>query len=155
MEDITLPLWPETGDDRSGVFFTAHEVSFDLHNQPAIEAWMIKSAAAEGYMLKRLDVIFCSDDFLLAMNKEHLDHDYYTDIITFPLEANPIEAELYISIDRVKENAAGLKIPFEDELHRVIIHGVLHLCGYDDHEDSDIRLIRSKEEVCLKLLHQS
>lgn len=154
MEDITHLQWPETGDDASGVFFTAHEISFDLQQPRAIETWIIKSAAAEGFGLKRLDVIFCSDDYLLDINKEHLGHDYYTDIITFPLEANPIQAELYISIDRIKENASTLQTTFDDELHRVIIHGVLHLCGYDDHEDNDIQLIRSKEEAYLNALHR-
>jgi rRNA maturation RNase YbeY len=152
VEDLIHPQWPETGDDASGVFFTAHEIAFNLQHEGTIENWIIQSAAAEGYRLKRLDVIFCSDDYLLDINKEHLNHDYYTDIITFPLEANPIEAELYISIDRVKENASAHQTTFDDELHRVIIHGVLHLCGYDDHEDSDILLIRSKEEAYLNAL---
>ncbi|HQW03710.1 MAG TPA: rRNA maturation RNase YbeY, partial [Saprospiraceae bacterium] len=92
------------------------------------------------------------DEFLLEINRNHLDHDYYTDIITFPLNDNPLIAEIYISIDRVQENATGLNIPFEDELHRVMIHGVLHLCGYDDHEEEDIRVIRKKEEFYLKKL---
>ncbi len=145
--------WPEPGEEKSGVFFTSHnEVSFVLSHQQQIIQWVIKSVEAEGYALTRIDVVFCTDDFLLDINKQHLGHDYYTDIITFPLNANPILAELYISIDRVKENAAEFKIPFDDELHRVIIHGVMHLCGYDDHDENDIALMRNKEETYLQLL---
>ncbi len=153
MENID-PIWPETGDDPPGVFFSSHEVSFNLANESKIIQWIFQSIEAEDFTLERLDVVFCSDDYLLDINKEHLDHDYYTDIITFPLQTNPIVAELYISIDRVKENAAQLTSPFQDELHRVIIHGVLHLCGYDDHAEEDIQLIRVKEEACLKALDQ-
>jgi probable rRNA maturation factor len=154
VENIDPTAWPETGDDPSGVFFTSHEVSFELQDQDLVREWMIQTANAEAFDLNRLDVVFCSDDFLLEINKTHLNHDYYTDIITFPLHPNPIQAEVYISIDRVKENAAALNIPFTLELHRVIIHGLLHLCGYDDHEEKDIRQIRSKEEFYLKLLDQ-
>jgi probable rRNA maturation factor len=144
--------WPKTGDENLGVFFTSHEVPFVLQNQHNILDWVTNTIIAEGYTLSRLDVVFCSDEFLLDLNRNHLDHDYYTDIITFPLNANPILAELYISIDRVKENATQLKIPFEVELHRVIIHGVLHLCGYDDHEEDDVKIIRGKEESYLNVL---
>ena len=153
MENLDPTTWPETEDDPSGVFFTSHEVPFELQDKEIITEWIFQTAEAEAFSLNRLDVIFCSDEFLLDINKTHLNHDYYTDIITFPLHANPIQAELYISIDRVKENAAALKIPFTDELHRVIIHGLLHLCGYDDHEEADIRLIRSKEETYLNALN--
>lgn len=86
------------------------------------------------------------------MNHQHLNHDYFTDIITFPLAEDPIEAEVYISLDRVKDNAASFDTTFERELHRVMIHGVLHLCGYDDHADSDIETMREKEQTCLDRL---
>lgn len=151
MEDINL-IWPETGDDESGIFFTSHDVPFTMSHQEKIKQWIFNTTSAEGHDLSRLDVVFCTDGFLLTINKEHLNHDFYTDIITFPLSTDPISAELYISIDRVKENATNLRIPFSDELHRVIIHGVLHLCGYDDHHESDILIIRAKEETYLKVL---
>jgi rRNA maturation RNase YbeY len=153
VEDL-IPDWPDTEENESGIFFTSHDVDFSLDDADRIQEWIHFTVEEEGYALNRLDLIFCSDAFLLEINKAHLDHDYYTDIITFPLNDNPMIAEIYISIDRVRENAEGLNIPFEDELHRVMIHGVLHLCGYDDHEEEDIRVIRKKEEESLKKLAQ-
>lgn len=151
MEDLT-PDWPDTGDDESGVFFTAHDVEFEPGNPDTLIRWITDTIATEGNELNRLDFVFCTDAFLLEINRNHLGHDFYTDIITFPLNENPLLAELYISIDRVRENAETLKIPFEQELHRVMIHGVLHLCGYDDHEEEDILVIRKKEDAYLKKL---
>ena len=151
MENL-IPDWPETEEDESGIFFTSSDVAFEPADPERLIQWILNTVEAEGYELNRLDIVFCSDEFLLEINRNHLDHDYYTDIITFPLNDNPLIAEIYISIDRVQENAAGLNISFEDELHRVMIHGVLHLCGYDDHEEEDIRMIRKKEEFYLKQL---
>jgi len=147
-----IPDWPETEEDESGIFFTSNDVAFEPADPQRLIQWILNTVEAEGHELNRLDIVFCSDEFLLEINRNHLDHDYYTDIITFPLNDNPLIAEIYISIDRVQENAAGLNISFEDELHRVMIHGVLHLCGYDDHEEEDIRMIRKKEEFYLKQL---
>ncbi|MEO5905210.1 MAG: rRNA maturation RNase YbeY [Saprospiraceae bacterium] len=152
MENIIVPSWPGIEREKPSIFFTTHEIDFELVNQPAIAAWLTDAIDAEGYELNRIDYIFCSDDYLLGINKTHLEHDEYTDIITFPLEDNPIVGEIYISIDRVGENAAAFNIGFENELHRVMIHGVLHLCGYDDHEDEDVVEIRAKEEDYLTRL---
>lgn len=151
MEDID-PFWPEAEADESGIFFTCHDVDLDVIDSDAWSTWIEEAIDNEGYELARIDFIFCSDEFLLEVNRTHLDHDFYTDIITFPLNANPIMAEIYISLDRVKENAASFKVSFREELLRVIIHGVLHLCGYDDHEEDDIAFIRKKEEYYLKKL---
>jgi len=97
-----------------------------------------------------ISVIFCSDDFLLEMNKTHLDHDYYTDIITFNyVESNLISGDLFISVDRVKENANTFKVSFYEELYRVILHGVLHLIGYNDKTDDDKKVMRVKENYYL------
>lgn len=148
MEDLT-PLWPDTGEETTGIFFTCHDVDVDLSQAEQWAQWITNTISAEGYGLARIDYIFCSDAFLLEVNQTHLGHDDYTDIITFPLNVNPILAEIYISIERVRENAQQLQIPFEEELHRVMIHGVLHLCGYDDHEEEDIALIRKKENEYL------
>jgi rRNA maturation RNase YbeY len=101
----------------------------------------------------RITYIFCSDEFLLKINKQFLKHDFYTDIITFNLsnvKSDPVLAEIYISIERVKENALNLNIPFMQELHRVMFHGVLHLCGYKDKTKEQKKLMRSKENVYLK-----
>ncbi len=114
--------------------------------------WITAAIEEEDFTLGRIDYIFCSDDFLLDINRSHLDHDDYTDIITFPLEEDPVVGEIYISIERVRENAASFDTTFENELHRVMIHGVLHLCGYDDHEEDDIQEIRAKEEEYLNEL---
>jgi len=149
VEDLN-PDWPETGeDDESGVFFTSHDVEFEPAHPERLVEWILETIESEGQELTRLDIVFCSDAFLLEINQKHLGHDFYTDIITFPLNENPLLAEIYISIDRVKENAQSLHIPFENELHRVMIHGVLHLCGYDDHEEEDIQIIRKKEDFYL------
>jgi rRNA maturation RNase YbeY len=150
VEDLT-PDWPDTEEAPTGIFFTCHDVHVDLSAADTWMAWITGTISAEGYSLARIDYIFCSDAFLLEVNQTHLGHDDYTDIITFPLNTDPILAEIYISIDRVKENAQQHGISFEEELHRVMIHGVLHLCGYDDHEEEDIALMRKKENEYLEL----
>jgi rRNA maturation RNase YbeY len=83
------------------------------------------------------------------MNNQHLQHDYYTDILTFAYEGNPIQGDIYISVDRVKDNADKLNSSFDDELHRVMAHGILHIIGYDDHEESDIKQMREAEDDAL------
>ena len=149
MEDID-PYWPETDADESGIFFTCHDIELDLHDAESWADWIHEVLEDEGFELARVDYIFCSDEFLLEVNRTHLDHDFYTDIITFPLNSNPVMAEIYISIERVKENAASFFKSFDDELHRVMIHGILHLVGYDDHEEHDVEIIRKKEEEYVK-----
>lgn len=108
----------------------------------------------EGKQLEALSIVFCSDDFLLALNQQFLQHDYYTDILTFAMsERNaPIAGELYISVDRVRENALLLGVPVMQELRRVIFHGALHLCGYKDKLKKDQVIIRQKEDRYLRLL---
>lgn len=152
MENIIVPSWPGIHREKPSIFFTSHEIEFDLSAQDRIVDWLTEVIEEEGFELGRIDYIFCSDEFLLDINRTHLQHDDYTDIITFPLEENPVTGEIYISIDRVRENAISFQTSFEDELHRVMIHGVLHLCGYDDHEEEDIQEIRAKEEDYLDRL---
>ena len=105
------------------------------------------------YQLGELTFIFCSDEYLHKINLEYLDHDTYTDIITFDNadEDGTIEGDIFVSVERVKENAADLKIPFEDELHRVLIHGVLHLLGHDDTTPELKAAMRKEEDKCLSL----
>lgn len=148
MEDL-IPDWPGAVEEETGIFFTVHDVDFEVADADRVAVWLAEAIEKEGFGLHRIDYIFCSDDYVLEVNRMHLDHDFYTDIITFPLHDNPIMAEIYISIDRVRDNAHALQIPFDTELYRVMIHGVLHLCGYDDHEEEDIRIMRSKEEAYL------
>jgi rRNA maturation RNase YbeY len=99
-----------------------------------------------------LTYVFCSDDFLLDINRRFLKHDYYTDIVSFRLSADsePIEGEIYISVDRVKENASILGVSFKDELHRVIFHGALHLCGLNDKKPEEKKKMTRAENNCLK-----
>ena len=104
--------------------------------------------------LQSLDIIFCSDDYLLEINKKHLQHNFYTDIITFDMSDSlnsGIIGELYISTDRVRDNATTLNVSFKTELLRVIFHGALHLCSYKDKKTNDIKIIRQKEDKYLNI----
>ena len=110
-------------------------------------------AEKRGFKVGEISYIFCSDDYLLDINKTYLKHDFYTDIITFDYtDAKKISGDLYISIDRVRDNAQELNLGFEQELHRVIIHGVLHLLGLKDKTEEEAKEMRKAEEECLKSL---
>ena len=105
----------------------------------------------EGFKEENIVLVLCSDNFLLELNKKHLNHDYFTDIITFSYTTNNhISGDLFISVDRVEDNARNQKLFFENELERVIYHGVLHLCGYNDKTPEEIKEMRSKENYYLK-----
>lgn len=128
------------------------ETNFSLENESGVLTWLLASAKAENKTIGFLNVIFLDDDGLLAINKEYLKHDYYTDVITFDYNENElVNGEVFISIDRIKENASELNISFNNELHRVIIHGLLHLFGYKDKSADDKQLMRSKEDYYLPL----
>jgi len=102
-----------------------------------------------------LTYVFCSDEYLLEMNKTYLQHDYYTDIITFDYsEENNISGDLFISVDRVKDNALKIGVSLQNEMQRVVIHGVLHLCGFKDKEKTDVEIMRKMEEKALLLFPQ-
>lgn len=121
-------------------------------NSEFLFAWFGQVCSQEDKTLGDLNIIFCSDEYLLEMNRTHLDHDYYTDIITFDYtEGSVISGDLFVSIDRVKENALDLSLDFIDELNRVCVHGLLHLCGYKDKSESDEKLMRLKENEMLDL----
>ncbi len=107
----------------------------------------------EGYELELLSIVFCSDNYLHSINVQYLKHDTFTDIITFDYAHDPkrIHGELYISYQRVKENAYQLHIPIYKELHRVLFHGILHLLGYKDKLKQDVEIMRNKEEYYLRL----
>lgn len=112
--------------------------------------WLQKVASDENATIQNLTYIFCSDEYLLNMNIKYLAHDYYTDIITFPYqEGKVIEADLYISVDRVAENAGEFRVDFRNELNRVMVHGLLHLLGYKDKTTEDVTIMRSKEDYYL------
>lgn len=131
----------------------SEEIAFQYKTPEILYNWIASTIQSEGKSLTYLNIIFCDDQYLLKINQDYLQHDYFTDIITFHYEEEdaPIEGELFISIDRVKENAEVLEVPFEVELDRVIIHGVLHLCGYGDKSEEEQAIMRSKEDFCLAL----
>lgn len=123
-------------------------------DEVACSVWLFDTAVAECQTLQSLNIVFCDDEYLLQINKQYLDHDYYTDIISFPMGTNPIEGDLYISVDRVADNAQSLGIAFLHELHRVIVHGLLHFLGYSDQTDVDKKLMRDKEDHYLQILFE-
>lgn len=119
-----------------------------------VRAWIEAVVVREGYQVGELYYYFCSDEALLDINQRRLGHDFYTDIVTFPLVVGDvISSEFCLSLDRIAENSLNFGRSFESELLRVIIHGVLHLVGYDDHSDEERAEMRSKEEECLDLYY--
>ena len=135
------------------IHFFTENISFVLDKKGKTVTWIEQVLQEEGYNAKNINYIFCSDDHLLTLNQQYLNHDTFTDIITFDhSEHNEnLEADIYISIDRVRENAHSLNKNFTDELHRVIIHGLLHLVGLKDKTEADIQEMRKKEDACLSL----
>ena len=132
---------------QSKVCFFFQGVKVHLANRTQLKKYIQFIFKKEGEKLESLNYIFCTDKALLEINQQFLQHDLYTDIITFDLsESDAVRAEIYISVDRVKQNAIHLGFSFKSELHRVIFHGVLHLCGYKDKSKGDIKKMRSKEE---------
>jgi probable rRNA maturation factor len=133
--------------------FHAEDVDFELPTPEIISFWINDSIKAEKATLGgALNFIFCSDEYLYRLNMQYLQHDTYTDVITFPYSDEHVEGDIFISIDRVADNARDLGISFAEELHRVIIHGVLHLIGYDDLSDEDEAAMRQKENFYLQRL---
>lgn len=141
----------------SDIYYFSEDIDFSLKDQKRISNWIEDAIKEEGYVLSEINYIFCSDSYLLNINQDFLDHDTYTDIITFDnsTEEGHVESDIYISVERVKENAASFKASFEEELHRVMIHGILHLLGWMDKTDEDKRNMRQKEDACISLLHQT
>jgi probable rRNA maturation factor len=126
--------------------------SFRIRSSTKIKSWLSKVASAEKKKIKHLDYIFVDDTYLRELNKQSLHHDYYTDILTFAYAYNPIEGELYISIDRIKDHAMHYKVSDGRELYRVMVHGLLHLCGYKDQNKSNKDYMTRLEDTYLKLL---
>ncbi len=132
-----------------------YETDFSLPNEEFYRKWLNECLSVEGYIAEEINYIFCDDSYLIKINQEHLNHDNYTDIITFDYtEENQIYSDIYISIERVKDNAARFSESFERELSRVMAHGILHLCGYKDKIQEEKEEMRRKEEECLSLQTQ-
>jgi len=135
------------------VSFHSEIITFKLKNQKRIKEWVLSVVLKEKHVPGEINFVFCDDTFLLKMNKQFLQHETLTDIITFDYSDNErISGEAFISIERVKENAALFKTTFEKELHRVMVHGVLHLLGYKDKSPSKKTEMRTKEDLYLKSL---
>lgn len=134
--------------------FFNEDTEFKLPQKLAVKKWLTAQAKAEGHDMGDLNYIFATDDYVLGVNKEYLQHDFYTDIITFDnreFADDPIEGDIYVSVDRVADNAAHLGVSPDQEMRRVLAHGLLHLCGYGDKTDEEITVMRAKEEAWLLL----
>ena len=130
------------------ILFFNEDINFKFQGKNNFKAWLKKVVDKEGFKIRDLNYIFCSDNYLHKINVEYLQHDTFTDIITFDISEDEsiIAGDIFISIDRVKENSKILKTVFEEELRRVIVHGLLHLCGYDDHSAEEKVKMRSLED---------
>ena len=128
------------------------ETDFNLEKEEQVSKWILKNITSEGYEEGEISFIFCDDDYLHKLNVEFLNHDTLTDIISFDNSlGKQINGDIFISVERVLENSKTFKTTFLNELHRVIIHGILHFCGFKDKSDADAKVMRSKENEALLL----
>lgn len=135
--------------------YFCEDIRFTYKNKLANNRWLKMVAGSEIRKIGDINIIFCSDNYILDVNMKYLQHDYFTDIITFDYcEGKVLSGDLFISVDSVRENSIEFGTDFEEELHRVIVHGVLHLIGYDDHTDEDRKVMRQKENYYLQMRSQ-
>lgn len=135
--------------------YFCEDIRFTYKNKLANNRWLKMVAGSEIRKIGDINVIFCSDNYILDVNMKYLQHDYFTDIITFDYcEGKVLSGDLFISVDSVRENSIEFGTDFEEELHRVIVHGVLHLIGYDDHTYEDRKVMRQKENYYLQMRSQ-
>lgn len=131
-----------------------YETDFELENEAQYEDWISRIIVSEGFDEGEINYIFCDDEYLHKINVEYLDHDTLTDIISFDYTVgNLIQGDIFVSVERVKDNANDFNVSFEEELKRVLSHGVLHYCGYKDKSPKDEALMRSKEEEKMQMFH--
>ncbi|MFI2741704.1 rRNA maturation RNase YbeY [Zhouia sp. PK063] len=131
-----------------------YETDFSLHEENAYLNWIARIVESENKVLGEITYVFCDDDYLHKINVEYLNHDTLTDIISFDYsEGNVISGDIFISIERVIDNAKEFNVSFDNELKRVMAHGVLHYCGFKDKSDADVLLMRSKEEEKINMFH--
>lgn len=132
------------------VSYFFEDTNFKFNRRRLTSQWLKFTAESEIKRIGQVNIIFCSDNYILDINQKYLQHDYFTDIITFDYcEGNTLSGDLFISVDTVRENAIFYGTEFDDELNRVIVHGLLHLIGYDDHSEEDQKTMRSKEDYYL------
>ncbi|WP_436514451.1 rRNA maturation RNase YbeY [Ekhidna sp. To15] len=136
------------------IHYFYEDVDFRISHEKHLSDWITSVVHSHDFIISEINYIFCTDEYLLEINRQHLNHDYYTDIITFDNADEPdqIESDIFISIDRVKENASNHSTHTDVELHRVMIHGILHLIGFGDKSDQEKKVMREKEDACLSLL---
>lgn len=131
-----------------------YEIEFELQDEARYEEWISEIIDSEDKSEGEINYIFCDDEYLLKMNVEFLDHDTLTDIISFDYTMGSlISGDVFISVERVRDNAADFKVDFDDELRRVMAHGILHYCGYKDKTEEDSQLMRAKEDEKIALFH--
>ena len=131
-----------------------YETDFELENEAQYEDWISRIIESEGFDEGEINYIFCDDEYLHKINVEYLDHDTLTDIISFDYTVgNLIQGDIFVSVERVHDNANDFNVSFEEELKRVLSHGVLHYCGYKDKSPKDEALMRSKEEEKMQMFH--
>lgn len=131
-----------------------YETDFELENEAQYEDWISRIIESEGFDEGEINYIFCDDEYLHKINVEYLDHDTLTDIISFDYTVgNLIQGDIFVSVERVQDNAKDFNVSFEEELKRVLSHGVLHYCGYKDKSPEDEALMRSKEEEKMQMFH--
>ena len=145
MTDFPFPI-----SEGLKITFDSSDIDFGLPDEAKTILWLKDIIEAENGNVASLSYVFCSDDYLHKLNVEYLNHDTLTDIITFPINDDPIQSDIFISIDRVRDNANDRSIAFIEELHRVIAHGLLHLLGYGDKTDTEITQMRAKEDDFLR-----
>lgn len=132
----------------------SYQTDFELPNANSYSDWLNQVVDANDADIESLGYVFCDDEFVHAMNKEHLNHDTLTDIITFDYGTEDLlEGEIYISVDRVKDNASEFNVEFVEELQRVMVHGLLHMLGYGDSTTEEKKVMRSLEEKYMQLFH--
>ncbi len=135
------------------ISFQSIDIETPALDQRLAKRWIEEFVASYGKKIGELYYLFCSDEYLLEFNQKRMNHDFYTDIVTFPLNdcSEYLSGEFYISIDRIRDNAKQLGKPFKDEFHRVLAHGVLHLIGFEDKTDAAAATMREQEEKCLAM----
>jgi probable rRNA maturation factor len=131
-----------------------YETDFELHNEAGFSMWLSEVILSENKKEGEINYIFCDDDYLLEINQQYLDHDTLTDIISFDYSVgNELNGDIFVSVERVKENASDFNVTFYEEIQRVLVHGILHYCGYKDKTESDELVMRCKEEEKMKMFH--
>ena len=149
MSNPDFPVFNEEED----ITFHFEDIEFNLSNIQILSDWLRAIISSKNKKLSFLNYIFCSDEYLHDINMKYLNHDTLTDVITFPYSDDLIEGDVFISIDRIRENAVKLNVPFENELHRVMVHGLLHLLGLNDKTENEKKIMTKNENESLSLLN--